>query len=260
MVTRHFPRNLSLRFLAAQSSIISSPSGGAFRGHFTHPRVWGCRGIHFEDTFLTMCKGTSHKEHEQLGNDDSGPLTLGDLGPDMKPQYMSNMVVNEWSLDKDEKRNYELLVMSPTVIERLDYREGQVQFEGRLEPKNVKLSAAMATSAAAVARNMGAYENSTEAFKQLKVVLGLGMDSSLNNKQQKQNSKQKEVVLGGESNMVIPSSLSSGSLLILSTHCFQFHNQTNFLQTDRDFRRDKLQKGKTSMKIFMHLTFTRPRP
>ena len=119
-----------------------------------------------------------HTEHEKLGHDESGPLTLGDLGPDMKPQYMSNMVVNEWSLDEDEKQTYELLVMSPTVIERLDRREGQVQFEGKLEPTDVKLSAAMATSAAAVARNMGAYENSTEGLKQLQVVLGLGMDSS----------------------------------------------------------------------------------
>ena len=125
-----------------------------------------------------MCKGASRKEHEKLRHDESGPLTLGDLGPDMEPQYISNMVVNEWSLDEDEKQTYELLVMSPTVIERIDHRESKDQFQGRLEPKDVKLSAAMATSAAAVARNMGAYENSTEAFKQLQVVLGLGMDSS----------------------------------------------------------------------------------
>ena len=125
-----------------------------------------------------MCQCPSHKEHEQLGNDESGPLTLGDLEPKMKPQYISNVVVNEWSLDEDEKHTYELLLMSPKVIERLDRRESQVQFKHRLEPKDVKLSAAMATSAAAVARNMGAYENSTEAFKQLQVVLGMGMDSS----------------------------------------------------------------------------------
>ena len=123
------------------------------------------------------CKCASQTEYKHLGHDESGPLTLGDLGPNMKPQYMSNVVVNEWSLDEDEKQRYELLVMSPTVIERLDRREGQVQFEGRLEPKHVKLCAAMATSAAAVARNMGAYEDSTVGFKQLQVVLGLGMDS-----------------------------------------------------------------------------------
>ena len=151
------------------------------RAFYTHKSVgkWGCQGIGFEDIFLTTCKGASHTNHERLRNDESGPLTLGDLGPDMKPQYISNVVVNEWSLDEDEKQIYELLVMSPAVIERLDRPEGQVQFESRLEPKDVELSAAMATSAAAVARNMGAYENSAVGFKQLQVVLGLGMGSSL---------------------------------------------------------------------------------
>ena len=107
--------------------------------------------------------------------DQSGPLTLGDLGPDMVPQYVSNVVVNEWSLDQTEERKYELLVMSPTVIERLDRPDGQDQFENKLYPKDIQLSVAMAASAAAVARNMGAYESSTARFKQLQVVLGLGM-------------------------------------------------------------------------------------
>ncbi|XP_074621395.1 uncharacterized protein LOC141879929 isoform X2 [Acropora palmata] len=138
---------------------------------------WGCQGVGVEDSFLASCKCASQTEYKHLAHDESGPLTLGDLGPNMKPQYMSNVVVNEWSLDEDEKQRYELLVMSPTVIERLDRREGQVHSEGRLEPKHVKLCAAMATSAAAVARNMGAYEDSTVGFKQLQVVLGLGMDS-----------------------------------------------------------------------------------
>ena len=111
--------------------------------------------------------------------DQSGPLTLGDLGSEMVPQYISNVVVNEWSLDQTEERKYELLVMSPTVIERLDRPYGKVQFENKLEPKDIDLSICMATSAAAVARNMGAYESSTVRFKQLQVVLGLGMGSSL---------------------------------------------------------------------------------
>lgn len=112
-----------------------------------------------------------------------GPLTLGDLKWDSQcdivPQYISNVVVNEWSLDHTEERKYELLVMSPTVIERLDRPDGQDQFENKLYPKDIQLSAAMATSAAAVARNMGAYESSTARFKQLQVVLGLGMGTSL---------------------------------------------------------------------------------
>ena len=117
--------------------------------------------------------------------DQPGPLTLGDLGSDGSdgsekvPQYISNVVVNEWSLHHTEERKYELLVISPTVIERLDRPDGQDQFENKLYPKDIQLSVAMATSAAAVARNMGAYESSTVRFKQLQVMLGLGMGSSL---------------------------------------------------------------------------------
>ena len=69
--------------------------------------------------------------------------------------------------------------MSPTEIERLDRPEGQEQFENKLDPGDIDLSAAMATSAAAVARHMGAYDQSAEGFKQLQTVLGLGMGSSM---------------------------------------------------------------------------------
>ena len=182
MVIKHFAREASLSFFGCSVKYyLFSLRWRLQRAFYSHKSVgkWSCGGIGFEDIFLATCKGASDTDHERLRNDESGPLTLRDLGPDMKPQYMSNVVVNEWSLDEDEKQIYELLVMSPTVIERLDRREGQVQFESRLEPKDVELSAAMATSAAAVARNMAAYENSAVGFKQLQVVLGLGMDSSL---------------------------------------------------------------------------------
>lgn len=69
--------------------------------------------------------------------------------------------------------------MSPTEIERLDRPEGQEQFENKLDPGDIDLSAAMATSAAAVARNMGSYDDATEGLKQLQTVLGLGMGSTL---------------------------------------------------------------------------------
>ena len=79
------------------------------RAFYTHKRVgkWGCQGIGLEDIFLVTCKGASDTGHEGLRNDESGLLTLGDLGPDMKPQYTSNVVVNEWSLNEDEKRIYD---------------------------------------------------------------------------------------------------------------------------------------------------------
>ena len=169
----------------SQSTILAFPRRWRLqRAFYTTKSVGesGCQGIGFEDIFLVtckVCKGVSDSERERLTNNESGPLTLGDLGPDMKPQYLSNVVVNEWSLDETEKQKYEFLVLSPTEIERLDRPKGQQQFEHKLDPNDVELSAAMATSAAAVAQNMGAYEISTVGFKQLQVVLGLGMGSSL---------------------------------------------------------------------------------
>ena len=136
----------------------------------------GCKGIGFQDIFLVPC--TRSSEHEELNDYESGPLSLRDL-EGVKPQYLSNIVVNEWTINESDNKSYELLIMSPTEIERLDRREGQEQFENKLDPGDIDLSAAMATSAAAVARNMGAYEKSTEGFKQLQVVLGLGMGSSM---------------------------------------------------------------------------------
>jgi len=106
-------------------------------------------------------------------------LSLRDL-EGIKPQYLSNIVVNEWSLDKsDNEAQYELLIMSPTGIERLDRQEDQEQFENKLDPGDVDLSAAMATSAAAVARSMGAYDKSLQGLKQLQTVLGLGLGASM---------------------------------------------------------------------------------
>ena len=121
------------------------------------------------------CK--SDTKHTRLEVDESGPLSLGDL-EGLKPQYLSNIVVNEWYANKSENDvDYELLVMSPTGIGRLD--QGKEQFKHKLDPADIHLSAAMATSAAAVARNMGSYETSTEGFKQLQTVLGLGMGASM---------------------------------------------------------------------------------
>ena len=106
-------------------------------------------------------------------------MTLRDL-EGIKPQYLSNIVVNEWALDKSEdEAKYELLIMSPTKIERLDRQEGQEQFENKLDPGDIDLSAAMATSAAAVARSMGAYDKSMQGLKQLQTVLGLGLGATM---------------------------------------------------------------------------------
>ena len=91
-------------------------------------------------------------------------------------------MVSEWIINEtdDNQEKYDLLIMSLTKIERLlDRPEGQEHFENKLDQGDIDLSAAMATSAAAVAHHMGAYNQSAEGFKQLQTVLGLGMGSSI---------------------------------------------------------------------------------
>lgn len=115
----------------------------------------------------------------RLKDTEQGPLSLGDLET-VKPQYLSNIVVNDWKVGESEaEEKYELLVMSPTEIERLDRRPDDEQFKNKLDPDDVDLSAAMATSAAAVARHMGTYDNAAQGFKQLQIVLGLGMGAAM---------------------------------------------------------------------------------
>ena len=68
--------------------------------------------------------------------------------------------------------------MSPTGIERFD-QHGENQFEGKLEPGDIMLSDAMATSAAALSNHMGKYEGSIEGLKRLHTILGLEMGATV---------------------------------------------------------------------------------
>jgi len=106
-------------------------------------------------------------------------LTLDDLKK-TKPEYISNIVVNRWKENKESVDNYELLTISPTVIERLDRTIPQEeQFEGKLEPKDVKLSDAMATSAAAISSHMGKYDTSVQGLTRFHTLLGLEMGARM---------------------------------------------------------------------------------
>lgn len=107
------------------------------------------------------------------------PLTLGDLA-DMKPEYKCNVSVNNWRRsNKAEEKDYAILVMSPSGIERIDRAPDEKQFdvEGFLKPHDVKLASAMATSAACVSHELGRYGD-THAVRDLQVLLGLGMGKS----------------------------------------------------------------------------------
>ena len=105
---------------------------------------------------------------------ESRPLTLADL-KGMTPEFLSNIVVNSWKLNHEAKETYELLVMSPTRIERFDRDPNKSQFEGRLDPEDVMLSDATATSAAALSTHMGRYDRSIGGLTRLHTILGLEM-------------------------------------------------------------------------------------
>ena len=95
----------------------------------------------------------------------------------MKPEYISNIVVNRWKNNEKDKKHYALLTVSPSGIERFD-QCGKRQFEGKLEPKDIMLSEAMAASAAALSKHMGKYEESTEGLIRLQTILGLDMGAT----------------------------------------------------------------------------------
>ena len=97
----------------------------------------------------------------------------------MKPEYLSNMVVNRWKISQDCKEEYELLIMSPTGIERFDRNPNKKQFEGRLKPEDVMLSDAMATSAAALSTHMGKYDQSITGLTRLHTILDLEMGATM---------------------------------------------------------------------------------
>ena len=117
----------------------------------------------------------SRNEQESAVN--SKPLTLADL-KGMKPEYLSNIVVNRWRSHEGQKK-YSLLTMSPSGIERLDRDPSKKQFEGKLEPEDVMLSDAMATSAAALATRMGKYDHAIEGLSRLHTIIGFQMGATM---------------------------------------------------------------------------------
>ena len=68
--------------------------------------------------------------------------------------------------------------MAPSGIERIDNDSGKLQFENRLHPEDIKLSEAMATSAAAISYHMGQYEYKLASLQSIQIMLGLGFGKS----------------------------------------------------------------------------------
>ena len=143
---------------------------------------------HTESVGLTGCSGISLQHicplwtclsrNDQDSAEKSKPLNLADLS-DIKPEYLSNMVVNHWKQSSECDENYELLTMSPKGIELLDQDPSEAKFQGKVEPKDVMLSDAMATSAAALSSHMGKYDRSLEGLSRLHSILGLEMGATM---------------------------------------------------------------------------------
>ena len=89
------------------------------------------------------------------------------------------MVVNSWKISHESEEKYELLTMSPTGIERFDCDPTESHFEGRLQPKDVMLSQAIATPAEALSSHMGKYDRSLEGLTRLHSILGLEMRGTM---------------------------------------------------------------------------------
>ena len=69
--------------------------------------------------------------------------------------------------------------MTPSGIQRLDRPPNEREFDGKLTPMDIYLSDAMATSAAAVDHHMGARESDDASFRDLKVMLGVAMGTTV---------------------------------------------------------------------------------
>ena len=146
----------------------------------------GCAGIGWYDFFpgshLPCC---STLNEEPIDHAKTKALTLADL-KEIKPQYISNIVVNGWR-QWESAPKYGLLTMTPTAIERIQLSEplpdkqngSNAPFTGKLEPMDIKLSAAMAMSAAAVSPQMGAYEQTEQSITHILTILGLEMGASM---------------------------------------------------------------------------------
>ena len=128
------------------------------------------------------CQSRCSQQHRGFDNifgerrAETRSLSLADL-KDTKPEYLSNIVVNRWKLREESEESYELLTMSSTGIERLD--QGPDQFQGSLGPADIKLSDAMATSAAALSQHMGKYDNSVKGLTRFHTLLGLEMGATM---------------------------------------------------------------------------------
>ncbi|XP_028408536.1 uncharacterized protein LOC114531088 isoform X2 [Dendronephthya gigantea] len=123
-----------------------------------------------------------------------GEVTLKDL-KGTKPEYISNMVVNNWRREYD--REYCVLTMSSEGITVIDKQPQNNQsrtepqqdqenlifrddyFRDILQPRDIKLSSAMAMSAAAVSPHLGKYKPEEQKLTHILTILNMEMAANV---------------------------------------------------------------------------------
>ena len=128
--------------------------------------------------------------------------------PLITPKFICNVTVNDWHLEEHSVKvpNYTLLTLSPSRNEIIDqhyykksYHMGETEDEFRvidsqplsrtLYPRHIGLAQAMATSAAALALDMGSYDSKLRTVGGLQAILGLGMGDTVVSDLSKQEKK-----------------------------------------------------------------------
>ena len=119
------------------------------------------------------------RKFRKIFPDEEKELKLGDL-KDVSPTFMSNITVNDWQISSDAKSSHQLISFSPEGVELIgsDWQKPS-ELSRCFEPKHMRLSAAMATSGAAVSYDMGSYDSSLDMVVDLLNLLGIGMGDEM---------------------------------------------------------------------------------
>lgn len=140
----------------------------------------GCTGIGCHDLILGYPRF----------NAENKILTMADL-ENMAPFYICNTTVNGWRRTPADKQSFETLTFTPREIRRLDSPYEEDVFMDKLEPEDIRLSEAMAMSAAALTPRMGKVGGAGQDFStDMKIILGVAMGASILSdprKQRRQN-------------------------------------------------------------------------
>ena len=108
------------------------------------------------------------------------PLTMADL-KGMQPNFICSVTVNQWRRSDESEKEYEILTFSPNIIERIDRKRDEVEFQskGFIKPEDIRLSSAMATSAAIFAYDQGVLQKEQEETREIRIVLGIAFGNHL---------------------------------------------------------------------------------